>query len=104
MAFIPLNNIQTNPNELSSAGTPTWVQMGNSSVEYFIGDGSTIIASNGDAIDEGGSPSNLLVSQDTKTIYRLGSKVDGTQDIAVLCATSLSAGLQMLASMKWIEL
>ena len=35
--------------------------MGNSSVEYFIGDGSTIIASNGDVIDEGGSPSNLKV-------------------------------------------
>jgi hypothetical protein len=94
-------NVAINP---TIAGTPTWISIPNSSVDYFIGNGSTITATGGSVIDAGASFSRSTVSQNSDTIYRLGSAIDGTADVLVLSVKGINAGAVMLNALRWVEI
>jgi len=97
-------------NPTVDAGTPSWSQITNSSIDTFTGDG-TITVSGGTSIGggygastgSGGSAAGATGSAIDNAL-KLGAAIDGTQDFIVLAVTGLGASETFLGSLTTREL
>ena len=94
------------------AGAPTWVNMTNSAVQYFIGATAHTITS-GTHIDAGyvasgaGQSASAGLAEHVDNALRLGSLIDGTQQTIVLCARPINGSATNVlveGGISWREL
>lgn len=97
-------------NPTISAGTPSWSQISNSALDRFTGDGNitltggTHLASGyGASTGSGGSAAGIAGSVIENAI-RLGSAIDGTEDIIVLSAAGFANTESFLGGLTVREL
>ncbi|MBT8341040.1 MAG: hypothetical protein KJP07_13575 [Desulfatitalea sp.] len=89
------------------AGTYTFIDLVNSSVQYAIGDpaGTNTVSDEGIRIASGfASTDTLSADQQLQTALRIGSTIAGARDELVLCVTPLSPGADIQASLNFREL
>ena len=82
-----------------------WNGLTNSNVEYAVGDpaGSNIVTG-GTVLESDYAAARETLGKDVNGILRIGTQIDGTQDILVLCASPLSGNMDVLGSQNFIEL
>lgn len=97
-------------NPTIAAGSPSWSQLTNSALDRFIGDGNitltggtSIAGGYGASTGSGGNASGDAGATIDNSI-KLGSLIDGTQDIIVLAVTALADTETFLGSLTTREL
>jgi hypothetical protein len=86
------------------AGTFTYSDVTNSSIQYATGATANIVSAYDLQIDSGYAQSNASVGHKFVTQLRIGSQIDGTRDTLVLCVTPLAANADIQASLTIREL
>jgi len=86
------------------AGTFTYADVTNSNLQAAIGAAAgTNTVTGGTNITSGMVAGNLANFAAVDSSLRIGSSIAGTLDTIVLCATPLSTGLDVYASLNWRE-
>lgn len=83
----------------------TWNGLTNSGIEHAVGDaaGSNTITG-GTVLESGYGAQRATFFQEINGLIRLGTQIDGTQDVLTLCARPLSSNMDILGSLDIIEI
>jgi hypothetical protein len=85
-------------------GTPTWVGLPNSSIEYAIGNGTTIQSTGGFTVDTSTLPQRVESSKELSGLpYRFLQNIDGTRDVIAIVGRADANNTTMVASVKFLE-
>lgn len=85
-------------------GTLTWIDLPFNGCQYAFGATANDITDEGVKFDSGYAKSASSVDRQIKTSLRIGSNIDGTRDILVLCITPMSSNADYQGSLTFREL
>lgn len=92
-------------NPTVAGGALTWNGLTNSGIEHAVGAaGGTNTVTGGTVLSSGYGANRATFVQEINGLIRLGTQIDGTQDVLALCARPLGSNMDILGSLDTIEI